>query len=194
MPLRLSNAPATFQRLINNIMRVYLDNFVIAYLDNILVFSQNLKEHIQHVRKVLKKLNEWNLTISLEKSEFHKSRVEFLGYIITSEGLEMSKEKVKAVLEWPKPRTLKELQSFLGFAGYYRKFIKGYGEITTPLTELTKKGKPFEWTPECQQWFESLKQRFCEELILKNHDAEKEIIFKTNASDHSVGACMSHQR
>ena len=133
----------------------YLDRFIVVYLDDILVFSQALKEHIQHVRKVLEKLNEWNLTISPEKSEFHKSRVEFLGYIITLDGLEMSKEKVKAVLEWPVLTTLKELQSFLGFAGYYRKFIKGYGEITTPLTELTKKSKPFKWTLECQQWFES---------------------------------------
>ena len=105
----------------------------------------------------------------------------------------MSKEKVKAVLEWPKLMTLRELQSFLGFTGYYHKFIKGYGEIATLLTELTKKSKPFEWTPECQQWFKSLKQRFCKEPILRNHDAEKEIILKTNASDHSVGACMSHQ-
>ena len=145
-----------------------MDHFIVTYLDDILVFSQALKEHNQHVRKVLKKLDEWNLTISPEKSEFHKSRVEFLGYIITSEGLEMSKEKVKAVLEWPKPRTLKELQSFLGFAGYYRKFIKGYGEIAALLTELTKKSKPFDWTPECQQHFKSLKQRFCEEPILQN--------------------------
>ena len=105
----------------------------------------------------------------------------------------MSKEKMKAVLEGPKLTTLKELQSFLGFAGYYCKFIKGYGEITTPLTELTKKSKPFEWALECQQRFESLKQRFCEELILKNHDAEKETILETDASDHSVGACMSQR-
>ena len=190
MPFGLTNAPATFQRMINNVLREYLDVFVIVYLDDILVYSKNVKDHVTHVRKVLQKLQEHHLQVDPEKCVFHTKKVEFLGYIITTEGVEMSKEKVKAVLDWPTPTSVKTVQSFLGFANYYRKFIKGYGGVAAPLTELTKKDQEFEWTEKAQHAFDTLKKQFTEEPVLRSFNPNKEIVLETDASDYAIGACL----
>jgi len=140
MPFRLTNAPTSFQSLINNTLQEYLDDFVVAYLDDVLIFSKTYKEHVQHVRKVLTKLREKGLPVKLEKCEFYKHEVPFLGYIISDQGLKMSPDKIKDVLEWPEPRSVKDVQSFLGFANFYRRFIEGYSRVTAALSNLTKKG------------------------------------------------------
>lgn len=144
MPFGLTNAPATCQEVINEILREYLDVFVIAYLDNILVYSEGtLQEHIQHVRKVFTKLDEADLKLKLKKCDFHKKSVKFLGFIVGTYGIQIDPDKVKSVLEWPTPKTVKEVQSFLGLANYNRRFIKDYSKIAIPLTELTKKDVEF---------------------------------------------------
>ena len=146
MPFGLTNAPASMQRLMNDALHEYLDVFVIIYLDDILIYSTSKGEHRKHVKLVMEKLKKYSLLLKPEKCEFHKEQVEFLGYIIGTHGIKMDQVKVKAVLEWPTPTTVKEVQAFIGFANFYRRFIAGYSKVAQPLTELTRKDLTFEWT------------------------------------------------
>jgi hypothetical protein len=120
IPFGLTNALATFQAYINNVLRKYLDVFIVVYLDDILVYSKTYEEHVQHVRYVLTALRDADLRIKAEKTEFYKQEVKFLGYIVSREGLKMDSKKIEAITSWPKPSTVKEVQSFLGFANFYR--------------------------------------------------------------------------
>ena len=133
MPFGLTNAPTTFQALINTTLCEYLDIFVTAYLDDILIYTKStLKEHIQAVKKVFKALQEADIRLQLDKCKFHVKTVKFLESIITTNGIQMDKEKVKAIREWPEPKNLKEVQAFLGFANFYQRFIQRYSQICTP--------------------------------------------------------------
>ena len=138
MPFGLCNAPATFQAFINEVLREYLDVFCTAYLDDILVYSDTEEEHVNHVGKVLAKLQEAGLYLDINKCEFHVTRVKYLGLIITTEGVEMDSKKVDAISQWKEPRCMRDVQAFLGFANFYRKFISGYSKIAAPLTSLTR--------------------------------------------------------
>jgi len=123
----------------------YLDDFVISYIDDILIYSNNLEEHHEHVSKVLEKLLENNLYVKLEKCEFDRPETTFLGYVISKDGLKMDKEKVKAILDWPAPNNIKEIQSFIGLCNYYRIFIKDFAKIANPIHKLTRKSVSFDW-------------------------------------------------
>ena len=190
MPFGLTNAPASCQRMINEQLHEYLDIFVVAYLDDILIFSKTEAEHIEHVKKVLAKLEKARLLLKPEKCEFHKEELAFLGYIVGRNGIRMDQGKVQAVLEWPAPTTIKETQAFLGFANFYRRFIEGYSRVAKPLTELTKKDQGFKWTEEARRAFEELKARFTTAPILATFDPERKIILETDASDFAIGACL----
>jgi len=148
MPFRLTNAPASFQRWMNEILSEYLDIFCVAYLDDILVFSQTLEEHIRHVRAILTRVRDTGLTLMASKCEFHTMETEYLGYVISPKGLRMDEEKIRTIKEWKEPINVKGIQSFLGFANFYRRFIKDYRKITAPLTSLTRKEKKWEWNDE----------------------------------------------
>ena len=139
MPFGLTNAPATFQRFINEVLGEILDEFVIAYLNDILVFSDNPKEHIRHVREVLARLEKAHLRIKLERCEFNVQETDFLGHLISPEGIHVEQNKVQAIKDWPPPTNLKELQQFSGLVNYYRRFVNGYGSIMAPLFNLLKK-------------------------------------------------------
>ena len=150
MPFGLTNAPATFQALINTTLCKYLDIFVSAYLDDILIYTKDtLKEHIQEVKKVFKALQDADIRLRPDKCKFHVKTVKFLGSIIMTNGIQMDDKKVKAIREWPEPRNLKEVQACLRFANFYQRFIQRYSQICTPLTKMTKKEQPFHW--ECEQ-------------------------------------------
>jgi hypothetical protein len=129
--------------MINNVLWQYLDIFIVCYLDDILIFLDNDEEHKEHVHKVLKALQDANLLVEPEKSHFHVKEVDFLGHMISPEEIRMDWKKISAVWDWPIPVTVKEVQSFLGFANYYRRFIKDFSKIANPLTELTKKDQTF---------------------------------------------------
>lgn len=191
MPFGLTNAPATFQRMINEQLHEYLDIFVVAYLDDILIFSKTEAEHIEHVKRVLDKLKRANLLVKPEKCEFHKTELPFLGHIVGGSGIRMDPAKIEAVLSWPTPESVVEVQSFLGYANFYRSYIGKYSKIATPLTELTRKDKPFEWTEEAEKTFKDLKQRFTTAPILMIFDPELEIIVETDASDFALGGCLN---
>jgi len=193
VPFGLTNAPAMLQRRQNQIFRELIDKFLVVYMDDFLIYSKTLEQHIKDVKQVLGLCRLHDLSIKLEKCEFHEQEVEFLGYVINGEGVSMSKVKVQAVLDWPTPTTKKEVQSFMGFANYYRKFIKGYGDISAHITKLTRNDIEFGWTKEADTAFKELKRRFSEEPVTKHHDPEKETIVETDASDYALGACMSQR-
>ena len=186
----LTNAPASCQRMINDQLHEYLDIFVVAYLDDILIFSKTEAEHIEHVKKVLEKLKGAKLLLKPEKCEFHQKELTFLGYIVGRNGVRMDPAKVDAVLSWPEPETVKEVQSFLGFANFYRRFIKGYSAIAKALSELTKIDKIWEWGKEQAEAFRKLKESFVTAPILATFDPMRKIILETDASDFAIGACL----
>jgi hypothetical protein len=143
MPFGLTNAPASFQTYINEVLREYLDIFCVAYLDDILIYSDSEEEHVEHVRKVLKRLQDNGLFVNLEKCQFHVEEISFLGFIISSRGISMETSRITAIVEWPVPICVRDIQVFLGFANFYRRFVEGYSRIVVPVTSLLKKGKKF---------------------------------------------------
>lgn len=179
--------------MINSQLYKYLDIFVVAYLDNILVYSKNKEEHVEHIKKVLEKLKQANLLLKPEKCEFYQKEVKFLGFLIGQSGVQMDLAKVEAVLTWPEPTTVKELQSFLGFANFYRRFIKRYSKVAQLLTELTKKDQAYKWTPEAGEAFITLKKCFTTALVLSIFDPTKKIILETDTSDFAIRACLSQE-
>ena len=196
MPFGLCNAPASFQAMINEVLRELLDEGVIVYIDDILIYSVTEEEHITLVQRVLGKLKKAHLCVALDKCRFHVSEVDYLGYVISDKGISMSQEKVRAVKAWnppdPKATTaVKWAQEFLGFANFYRRFIEGFSKIAKPLSDLTKKDQKFEWTSACGQAFETLKSRFCSAPILVHFLSERPTVIETDASDYALGAVMS---
>ena len=191
MPFGLTNAPATFQHFLNDIFRPLLEHFVIIYLDDILVFSEDISEHEFHVRKVLQILRQNKLCAKLEKCEFSTSQTEFLGYIVSSSGISMDPSKVQAVIDWPPPKNVKAVQSFLDFANFYRRFINNFSAIVRSLTNLTRKETPFRWSKEQNEAFTTLKKAFTSAPILVHADPSKPFTLETDASDFALGAILS---
>ncbi|GAA5971619.1 hypothetical protein JCM3765_001266 [Sporobolomyces pararoseus] len=194
MPFGLTNAPATFQALINDTFRPFLDRFVVAYLDDILIYSQTLEEHQDHVRQVLAKMREAKLYGKAEKCSFHSDSVEYLGFIINRDGVSMDPSKVQSIREWPQPSTVKEVQSFLGFANFYRRFIRNYSSIAAPLTRLTRKDIIFEMDKKAIEAFNILKNSFESDQILRHFDPSLPLELETDASDFALGAVLSQRQ
>ena len=193
MPFGLANAPATFHNVINEIFRDMIDLGVVIYLDDILVYSENEQDHVALVKRVLKRLQEHQLAIAPDKCEWHRSRVNFLGYIITPEGVEIDQEKKRTIVELEAPDSAKGVQSFLGFANCYRRFIEGYSKLTRPLTDLTKKSEKFFWSDECGRAFEGLNQSFTSAPSLRSYDPELPCIIECDASDFAIGAVLPQE-
>ena len=190
MPFGLANAPAIFQHMMNDIFREFLDDFVVIYLDDILIFSKNQEEHESHVRLVLNKLRKKDLYAKLEKCSLHQSQVEFLSYIISDGGFSMDPKKVPTIVEWIKPSSVRDVQCFLGFANFYRIIVKDDSKIVTPLTRLTRKNK-FIWTPEAGRAFQILKTAFTTAPLLLHPDPSKPFFLEADASDFVLGAVLS---
>src|ERR1700737_2423471 len=191
MPFGLTNAAASFQEFINNTLRPFLDIFCTAFLDDILTYSDNLKEHKEHVRAVMTTLKEAGLYLKAEKCEFHQQEVKYLGLIVGVNGIKMDPEKVAAVKEWEAPGKLKEVQAFLGFANFYRRFIRNYSRVVQPLTKLTKKLVPFHWGPDQKRAFAELKMAFTTAPVLAHFDYEKKIVLETDASSYVSAGVLS---
>jgi transposase InsO family protein len=194
MPFGLTNAPATCQALINNVLREHLDIFVTAYLDDILIYSENEEEHEEHVRKVLTLLQQYSLKLDPDKCEWHQEELEFLGCTVGKFGVKMSPIKIQAVQTWPEPKNVKDVQAFMGFANFNRQFIPEFSKIAIPLTELTKKDKPFEWTARQKEAFETLRQKCIEPPVLVCFRSEEPLRFETDASDLAIGLCAKQER
>ncbi|MBW0491845.1 hypothetical protein O181_031560 [Austropuccinia psidii MF-1] len=191
MPFCLTNAPASFQNLVNDIFADSLDIFVVVYLDDIMVFSSSLDEHVKNLASVLQRLRDNNLFAKASKGVFHASSVEYLGYVVSSEGLKMDSSKVQQILNWPQPKNIKALQSFLGFANFYRCFIKNYSKKITALTSLLKKDSLFIFNEEAGSQFQILKEAFTTAPILSHFNPSLSTIVETDASDDALGAVLS---
>jgi len=146
MPFGLTNAPAAFMDLMNRVFKEYLDKFIVVFIDDILVYSKSLEEHEQHLRFVLQILYEKKLYAKFSKCDFWLDHIEFLGHVISKDGILVDPKKVEAVVKWNRPTNVTEVRSFLGLAGYYRRFVEGFSKIAGPLTHLTHKRVKFEWS------------------------------------------------
>jgi hypothetical protein len=193
MPFGVSNGPAIFQRFINNILLDCLDQFVTAFVDDLLIYSQNEAEHELHVKTVLARLREAGLQASISKCEFHVTETRYLGYILSTQGIKVDPVKTAIIREWKVPTTVKGIQSFLGFCNFYRRFIEAYSRIAKPLTNLTKEDVPFTWDSHCRDAFESLKKRLTEAPILRHFQPELPTRVETDASDGVVAGVLSQQ-
>jgi transposase InsO family protein len=192
-PFGLANAPSTFQRYINWALRDILDDFASAYLDDILVFTDgSLREHRKHVRMVFQRLQNAGLQLDIDKCEFETKSTKYLGFIVEAEkGVRMDPEKVKAITEWAAPTSVKAVRSFLGFANFYRQFIRNYSSIAAPLTELTRKDTGFRWTEAADKAFTNLKKLFTTAPILLQFDSDRETVVETDSSGWAVGGVLS---
>ena len=216
MPQGVTNAPSTFQRLMEKCMGDIHLKEVLVFLDDLIIFSDTLEEHEIRLMRVLKRLKEYGLKLSPEKCKFFQTSVRYLGHVVSENGVETDPEKVNALKSWPIPKNLKELRSFLGFSGYYRRFIKSYADRVKPLNELTRgyppsrkapKGKgtcdqyhnpqqPFgaRWTPDCQAAFENLIETLTTAPVLGFADSTKPYILHTDASTTGLGAALYQEQ
>jgi len=191
MPFGLTNAPAAFQCFMNDMFSNLLDVCIVVYLDDILIYSDDITQHQSHVKEVLKRLQKAGLYAKAEKCEFHSDSVEYLGYVLSPAGLTMSDTKVKTIQEWPEPKKVKDIQSFLGFANFYRHFIFNYSDIVIPLTRLTRKNSPWNFDNNCRIAFNTLKQAFTSAPILTHWVPDVQLVMETNASDYALAAILS---
>lgn len=194
-PFGLSGAPATFQRYINSVLQAFLDDFVTAYLDDVLIYTSGSRsEHEAKVQLVLKALALAGLHLDPKKCVFSTTEVTYLGFIVRAgEGISCDPEKQRAIREWAAPTTLKGVQSFLGFANYYRIFIPDFATIAGPLIALTKKGTPFAWGSGEDAAFKQLQRRFCEAPILRDWDPDRPTYVEADASGVAIGGCLSQE-
>ena len=166
MPFGVTNAPGVFMEYMNHIFHTYLDRFVVVFIDDILIYSENDEDHAEHLRIVLELLKEKKLYAKLSKCEFWLHEVSFLGHVISGSGIAVDPSKVDAVLQWEATKSVTEIRSFLGLAGYYRRFIEGFSKLSLPLTKLTCKGRVFVWDSQCEESFTKLKKRLTSSPIL----------------------------
>ena len=169
-----------------------LDVTIIVYLDDILIYSDNLEDHKKHIRKVLRHLCKHGLYAKPEKCEFHTDTMEYLGYCLSPTGLMMAQNKVDIIRDWPEPRKVKDIQSFLGFANFYRHFIYNYLDIAVPLTRLMRKAVPWNFSMDCRRSFNLLKEAFTSAPILTHYQPNMLIIVKTDASDYAIADILSN--
>ncbi len=191
MPFGLTNAPTTFCTFMNDNFQEWLNDFVVIYIHDILIYSGSLEKHAEHLCKVFQKLRENKLYAKLEKCKFGVTKVDFLGHRITQDGLKMDDHKVKAILDWEPPKSVPTLRSFLGLASYYRKFIKNFTKITAPLINLLKKSAViYEWEGACDEAFETLKGILVKALVLKLPNFDKDFEIHSDASDFVIGGIL----
>jgi hypothetical protein len=193
MSFGLTNVPAYFMYLMNKVFMEYLDKFVVVFIDDILVFFWNEEEHEEHLRLVLQKFREHQLYAKFSKCDFWLREVSFLGHIIIDGGIAVDPSKVQEVLNWNPPKNVPEIRSFLGLAGYYRRFIEGFSKIVKPLTCLLEKGKEFKWDDKCQVCFEELKKKLTTAPVLIMPDIHKGFDVYCDASRQGLGCVLMQE-
>ncbi|GJX46491.1 hypothetical protein Tco_0271681, partial [Tanacetum coccineum] len=190
MPFGLTNVPAVFMDLMNRLCKPYLDKFVIVFIDDILIYSRNKKEHEEHLKTILELLKKEELYAKFSKCEFWINTVKFLGHVIDSSGIHVDPAKIEAVKNWASPTTPSEIRQFLGLAGYYRRFIEGFSKIAKPMTELTQKNQKFDWGEEQEEAFQLLKQKLCVAPILALPEGSDDFVVYCDASIKGLGAVL----
>ncbi|KAG8489258.1 hypothetical protein CXB51_017270 [Gossypium anomalum] len=190
MPFGLTNDPAVFMDLMNRIFKPYLDQFVVVFIDDILVYSRDEAEHAEHLRLVLQILRDKQLYAKFSKCEFWFREVSFLGHVVSASGIRVDPSKIIAILNWKPPRNITEVRSFLGLAGYYRRFVKGFSTIVTPMTKLLQKDVKFEWSEKCQKSFNQLKTYLTEAPVLVQPESGKEFVIYSDACLLGLGCVL----
>ncbi|GBG86736.1 hypothetical protein CBR_g41802 [Chara braunii] len=190
MPFGLTNAPATFQAAMTNEFRAMLDRFVLVYLDDILVYSRTFEDHLGHLRRVLETLRPAKYKANPDKCEFVRQELEYLGHFVTPEGISPLSDKIQTIQEWSEPPNVTDVRSFLGLAGYYQHFIKGYSKIATHLTKLQCEDRPFDFGEEARESFLALKAALLSAEVLLIYDPLLPTRFTTDASGYGIGAVL----
>ncbi|KAL0549591.1 hypothetical protein IC582_014077 [Cucumis melo] len=193
MSFGLTNAPAVFMDLMNRVFREFLDTFVIVFIDDILIYSKTEAEHEEHLRMVLQTLRDNKLYAKFLKCEFWLKQVSFLGHMVSKAGVSVDPAKIEAVTGWTRPSTVSEVRSFLGLAGYYRRFVENFSRIATPLTQLTRKGVPFVWSKACEDSFQNLKQKLVTAPVLTVPDGSGSFVIYSDASKKGLGCVLMQQ-
>ena len=193
MPFGLKNALAAFMDLMNRVFRPYVDKFVVVFIDSILVYSKDRDSHDTYLQVVLETLRKEQLYVKLSKCEFWLTDVSFLGHIVSKEGVRVDPKKIEVVVEWKPPRNVTEVRSFLGLAGYYRRFVKWFSMITAPMTRLLQKNVKFEWSEKCQRSFEKLKTFLTEAPVLTQATCGKEYVIFSDASLNGLGCVIMQE-
>lgn len=191
MPFGLCNAPATFERLMEHVLRGLLWKQCVVYLDDIIVFSNSFEEHIERLQLVFNRLRNANLKLNVKKCHIFQDKVKYLGHVVSTHGVGADPEKIEAVRQWPRPRDKHELKSFLGLSTYYRRFVFKFADIASPLHELTKTGKGFNWNQSCEMAFQELKEKLCTSPILEYPKPGENFIVDTDASNVGIGGVLS---
>nr|GFB58543.1 putative reverse transcriptase domain-containing protein [Tanacetum cinerariifolium] len=190
MPFGLTNAPAVFMDLMNQVCKPYMDKFVIVFIDDILIYSRDEKEHKEHLNAILELLKKEELYAKFSKCEFWIPKVRFLGHVIDSQGIHMDPAKIESIKDWASPKSPTEIRKFLGLAGYYRRFIEGFSKITKPMTKLTQKKVKFEWGDKQEVAFQLLKQKLCSASILALPEGSEDFIVYCDALNKGLGAVL----
>ncbi|KAG7564224.1 Retrotransposon gag domain [Arabidopsis suecica] len=191
MPFGLSNAPSTFMRLMNHILRPFINKFVVVYFDDILIYSRNLEDHLVHLEMVLATLREEKLYANFKKCVFGTNELVFLGFVVSEQGLRVDQEKIRAIEEWPTPTTVSQVRSFHGLASFYRRFVKDFSTVAAPLTAITKKNEEFTWGPNQEASFQELKKRLTQAPLLVLPNFEKTFEVECDASGIGIGAVLT---
>ncbi|XP_033138905.1 uncharacterized protein LOC117129740, partial [Brassica rapa] len=191
MPFGLTNAPAAFMKMMNSVFRDFLDEFVIIFIDDILIYSKDEESHRKHLRAVLERLREHKLYAKLSKCSFWQKSIGFHGHIVSDQGISVDPEKIRAIKDWPRPRSATEVRSFLGLAGYYRKFVKGFASLAQPMTRLTGKDVKFTWAEECEECFSALKNMQTSAPVLVLPEADQPYVVYTDASITGLGCVLT---
>nr|GFA29487.1 putative reverse transcriptase domain-containing protein [Tanacetum cinerariifolium] len=190
MPFGLTNTPDVFMDLMNRVCKPYLDKFVIVFIDDILIYLKDEKEHEEHLKAILELLKKEELYAKFSKYEFWIPKVQFLGHVIEIQGIHVDPAKIESIKNWTSPKSPTEIRQFLGLAGYYRRFIEGFSKIAKPMTKLTQKKVKFEWDDKQEAAFQLLKQKLCSAQILALPEGSKDFIVYCDASYKGLGAVL----
>jgi hypothetical protein len=193
MPFGLTNAPTTFQSCMNHVFNKQLRKYLLVFFDDLLIYNKTWEEHLKHVDEILSIMEKQSLYAKESKCEIGMTKVLYLGHIIGAKGVQVHQEKIQAIIDWPTPKTLTELKSFLGICNYYRKFVKGFSQLCAPLTDLTRKGA-FEWSDEAQSTFDKMKKVMSTCPVLSLPDFSQPFILECDASGEGVGAVLMQNR
>jgi hypothetical protein len=193
IPFRLTNALATFMCLMNSIFSQYLDKFIVVFIDDILVYSKTKEEHDEHLRIALQTLRKHKLYAKFDKCDFYQKEILYLGHVISSEGIVVDPENIKSIMEWPVPKDVVDIWSFMGITEYYRRFIERFSKIAYPITSLQKKGTKFNWSQKCQDSFNKLKELLTSAPILKVANLDKDLTVCVDASKEGIGGVLTQE-